>query len=255
MNSKRENSRLIDEPGMPKAPEIRVSIIEDHPIVRAGLRMLLENHPGMEVVSEAASATEALAAAKGERPDIILLDLELGVESGLDALPKLLSTFAPARILILTATPDTEKHQQAIGSGASGIVLKEQTPEVLAKAIRSVHSGEFWVGRSLTAAVLTRIVHSTAVKPTQVPELEKIATLTPRERDIVSLVAQGFNGERVAKELSISGFTVRNHLTSILDKLQLSNKFELAVYASRHGLASPRTEDMRDKVPGNRIRA
>lgn len=247
--------------GQPKTPAtvhvrgIRVCIIDDHSIVRAGVRMLLENHPGIEVVCEAATISEALASAQDDPPDVVLLDLDLGGENGLDALPKLLSAFDPARFLVLTATPDAEAHQQAIRSGASGIVLKEHTPEVLAKAIRSVHSGEFWVGRSLTATVLTKIVHSSAAKPHDDPEQEKIATLTPRERDIVSLVGQGLNGERIAHQLCISAYTVRNHLTSILDKLELSNKFELAVYASRHGLANPRADISKDKMPGKKVGA
>jgi DNA-binding NarL/FixJ family response regulator len=217
--------------------------------------MLIENFPGMEVMYEAASATEALTFADGESPDIVLLDLELGSENGLDFIPRLLSAFSPAKVLVLTASLDTETHQRAISEGASGIVVKEHSPEVLINALRCVHSGELWLGRSLTAAVLTRIVRATAQQSKKDPELEKIATLTPREREIVGLVAQGLNGERIAQQLFISEFTVRNHLTSILDKLQLANKFELAVYASRHGIRSSSPEETREKVSADQVRS
>jgi DNA-binding NarL/FixJ family response regulator len=224
-----------------EAPTIRVMIIEDHAIVRAGLRMLIENQPGMEVVHESAKATEALKATFRTPPEIILLDLDLGDENGLDYLPELLRVFRPARVLVLTATPETEAHLCAAAGGARGIVMKEQAPETLVEAIRSVHSGEAWMGRSLMTAVLNRISHSSSGRQERDPEADKIGQLTPREREIVSLISKGLNGSRMSEHLRISEATVRNHLTSILAKLELANKFELAVYAFNHNLtASPK---------------
>ena len=213
---------------------IKVCIIEDHAIVRAGLRMLLENSPRMSVLWETQTATAALTDASLGQPDVILLDLDLGVEKGLDRLPELLEKFNPCRVLILTALADTQLHVAAVASGASGVVVKEQAPETLLEAIEGVHSGEAWLGKSLIAAVMGKL--SKASAETQDPEAEKISHLTPREVEIVALVSQGMNGERIAKQLGISEATVRNHLTSILSKLDLSNKFELAVYAHRHSL-------------------
>ena len=167
-----------------------------------------------------------------EHPQVILLDLDLGIERGLDLLPSLLEKFSPGRILILTALADTQQHLAAVASGASGVVLKEQAPETLIQAIESVYSGEAWLGKSLMSAVMGKLSRTSSDKPD--PEAEKIARLTPREVEIVGLVSEGLNGERIAKQLRISEATVRNHLTSILGKLGLSNKFELAVYAHRH---------------------
>ena len=216
------------------AARIKVCIIEDHAIVRAGLRMLLENSPRMTVLWETQTATAALTDPSLGRPDVILLDLDLGVEKGIDRLPDLLEKFNPCRVLILTALADTQLHLAAVASGASGVVVKEQAPETLLEAIEGIHSGEPWLGKSLIAAVMGKLSHASAEK--QDPEAEKISQLTPREVEVVALVSQGLNGERIAKQLGISEATVRNHLTSILSKLDLSNKFELAVYAHRHRL-------------------
>ena len=219
-----------------EAPTIRIAIIEDHAIVRAGLRMLIENQPGMEVVGEEAKASDALKATYASRPDVILLDLDLGDEDGLDFLPDLLRVFGPARVLVLTATPESDSHLRAAAGGARGIVMKEQAPENLIEAIRSVHGGEAWMGRSLMAAVLNRLSQSSLERHERNPEAEKIQQLTPREREVVTLIAMGLNGARISRELRISEATVRNHLTSILAKLELANKFELAVYAFTHRL-------------------
>jgi len=213
---------------------IKVSIIEDHAIVRAGLRMLLESTPRMSVLWETQTATAALSDTTLPRPDIILLDLDLGVEKGLDFLPNLLRRFGPARVLVLTALADTQLHLAAVGAGASGVVVKEQAPETLLQAIEGIHSGEAWLGKSLMTAVMGKLARAASEKMD--PEAEKISRLTPREVEIVALVSEGLNGERIAKQLRISEATVRNHLTSILGKLGLSNKFELAVYAHRHRL-------------------
>jgi DNA-binding NarL/FixJ family response regulator len=220
---------------------IRICLIEDHTLVRAGLRMLLEKDHRLQVVYEAASVTETLAAADRDRPDIILLDISLRGENGLEFLPELLRLLAPARVIVLTALEDTEAHLYAMERGASGVVLKEQAPDVLVKAIYSVHSGEAWIGNSISAAAIAKLSRVRVAKEQIDPEAEKIAHLTPREREIIAIVAQGYNGARIAAELRISEATVRHHTTSILAKLELSNKLELAVYALQHGLG-PKAE-------------
>jgi DNA-binding NarL/FixJ family response regulator len=196
--------------------------------------MLIENNARLSVLWETPTATAALADPSLGCPDVILLDLDLGVERGLDHIPALLRRFSPSRILVLTAIPDTRQHLAAVSAGASGVVIKEQAPEVLLKAIESTHTGETWLAQSLMAAVAGKLSQARPEKND--PEAEKIAKLTPRESEIVGLVSEGMNGERIAKRLGISEATVRNHLTSILAKLGLSNKFELAVYAHRHRL-------------------
>jgi DNA-binding NarL/FixJ family response regulator len=213
---------------------IKVSIIDDHAIVRAGLRMLLENSPRMAVLWETHTASAAVGDSSLATPDVLLLDLDLGVEKGLDHMNALLERFPKTRILVLTALPDTQLHLAAVAGGASGVVVKEQAPEALLKAIEGVHGGEAWLEKSLMAAVMGKISREAQQEPD--PEAEKIARLTPRETEIVALVSEGMNGERIATHLKISEATVRNHLTSILGKLGLANKFELAVYAHRNGL-------------------
>jgi DNA-binding NarL/FixJ family response regulator len=225
-------------PDIAHARRIKISIIEDHAIVRAGIRMLIEREPGIEVVSETATATEALAL-RGTRPDVILLDISLRTESGLDFLPRLLRHYAPAKVLVLTAIEDPETQLQAIEGGASGVVMKEQAPEVLVKAIHAVSSGEPWIGSALSIAALHKLARARAEKTKTDPEAAKIALLTPREREVIAVVTRGLNGARIARELKISEATVRHHITSILSKLEVSNKLELAVYAFHHGLGKP----------------
>src|SRR5436190_5787907 len=125
---------------------VRVGIIEDHAIVRAGIRMLIENECGIEVVCEAQNASGAIALANDHALDVILLDLSLRDESGIDFLPRLVRAFSPARILVLTAVEDVETHLLALEAGARGVVKKEQAPEVLVKAIHAVNSGISWIG-------------------------------------------------------------------------------------------------------------
>jgi DNA-binding NarL/FixJ family response regulator len=197
--------------------------------------MLVESEPHIEVIAEATTATEALSAME-EVPDVILLDISLRAENGLTLLPQLLRDFAPAKILVLTAIEEVETHLFAMEAGASGVVMKEQAPEVLVQAIEAVHSGEPWIGRALSAAAIHKLVRVTTQKTKVDPEAEKIATLTPREREVVETVTRGWNGPRIAAELGISEATVRHHITSILSKLEVSNKLELAVYAFHHGL-------------------
>ena len=225
--------------------DIRVCIIEDHAIVRAGIRMLVEREDRVEVVCEAASATAALSAARKTRPDIILLDISLRTENGLDFLPDLLRELAPARVVVLTATEDTEAHLRAMESGASGVVMKDQAPEILVKALHAVNSGEAWIGPTISAAAIAKLSRVRASTERIDPEAPKIALLTAREREIISIVALGFNGARIAAELKISEATVRHHITSILAKLELSNKLELAVYALQNHLGPRPAADSR----------
>jgi DNA-binding NarL/FixJ family response regulator len=246
---KTDNVQTKSQPGPSVRPEmaapltdpsyIKVSIIDDHAIVRAGLRMLLENNVQMSVLWETSSASQALEQAGKESPDVILLDLDLGTENGLHFISALVEKFRPCRVLVLTAIHDTQSHLAAVAAGASGVVVKEQAPETLLQAIETVHGGEGWLGRSLMAAVMGRFSRDLSKEKAD-PDAGKIASLTPREKEIVTLVSDGFNGEKIAKQLGISEATVRNHLTSILAKLDLSNKFELAVYALRHGLGNTR---------------
>ena len=219
---------------------IRILLIDDHLVVRAGLRMLIESHEGMIVVGEASTRIDALTITARERPDIILLDLDMGRESGLDFLTELLSAAKGARVVVLTGLRDPEAHRRAVHLGAMGLVFKDKAAEVLIKAIEKVHAGEVWLDRSLTASVLSEISHADESRKAD-PAAERIESLTDRELEVVGLVCQGLKNKQIAEKLFISEATVRNHLTSILSKLELSDRFDLALYCYRHHLAKPPT--------------
>lgn len=219
------------------AADICVGIVEDHAIVRAGVRMLIEKEQGIEVVWEAPNATCALAFAGHHHLDMILLDLSLRGENGIDFVPRFVREFSPAKLLIVTANEDIDMHLRAVEAGARGVVMKEQAPEILVEAIHAVHSGASWLGSALAVAAIDKLSRKHESRKEIGTEEAKISTLTAREKEVVEAVARGFNGSRIATELRISDATVRHHLTSILSKLDLSNKHELAVYAIHHGLS------------------
>ena len=222
----------------PAAKLIRILLVDDHAVVRAGLRMIIQSRSGMNIVGEAGNRDDALALAASEHPDIILLDLDLGGESGMALIADLIAAASDARIIILTGLRDAESHRQAVMLGAMGIVKKEKAAEVLISAIERVYAGEAWLDPSLMAGVLTEMAR--ASKPTKTdPEAEKIGTLTNREREVIALVGEGIKSKEIAGRLFISETTVRHHLTSIFDKLGVADRVELLIYAYRHGLASP----------------
>jgi DNA-binding NarL/FixJ family response regulator len=220
-------------PGGPAA--ISVLLVDDHPLVREGVRMLLESQPDMRLIGECADRVEALAAIEARRPDLVLLDLDLGADSGLDLLQELVDADPDLRVLVFTGMRDPELHQRAMERGALGIVPKEQAISVLLAAIRKVHGGEAWVDRKMMAALL----QGTRRARQPDPEESKIAALTTREREIVVLVAQGNGTRQLGARLGVADKTIRNHLVSIYAKLGVSDRLELAIYAGRHGLARP----------------
>jgi two-component system, NarL family, nitrate/nitrite response regulator NarL len=195
---------------MPK--QIRILLVDDHAVIRMGLRLLIESRPGLTVVGEAADSAGALEITARERPDIILLDLDLGAERGLDLLPALMTTPTNARVLILTGVREVEEHRQAIRHGAMGLVLKEQAPEVLLKAIEKVHAGEVWLDRAMLASVLSEMVLGRA-RPAN-PAAVRIASLTEREREVIALVGEGLKNKRIGDRLSITETTAPRFSTS-----------------------------------------
>lgn len=213
---------------------IRILLVEDHAVVRAGLRLLIESRSGLTVVGEAANQADAVAFAEREQPDIILLDIDLGGENSLDILPKLLAAAAHARVLILTGVRDSDQHRRAIRHGAMGLILKEQAPEVMLKAIEKVHAGEVWIEHSLLARVLNEMVVGQE-KPVDMIA-SRIATLTEREREVIALVVEGLKNKRIAERLSITETTVGHHLTSIFAKLGVESRLEMVIFAHRHKL-------------------
>ena len=214
---------------------IRILLIDGLELFIDGLRALIQSEPGMIVVGTALDRIEALESAS-LRPDIILLDLVLERESSLDFLPDLLRIAERARVLIVTGVPDAELQLRAVRLGAMGVVLKTEPASNLFKAIRKVHSGEAWFRRSMLAAIVTGILRETASKPAD-PESFKIATLTSGEREVIRLLGQGLRNKNIGERLFISETTVRHHLTSIFDKLEIADRLKLMIYSYQHGLA------------------
>jgi len=214
--------------------KIRIMIVDDHAVIRTGLRMLIEQEQTMTVVAMAGSPAEALALAESEKPDIIVLDLMLGEEDGLDFLPNLCKISPTSRVLVLTGVQTPESHRTAIRRGAMGIVLKQQAAELLLKAIRKVHEGEVWIDRSMIGSVLND-VRSERLEQVN-PVTVQIASLTPREREVIALVSEGLKNKAIGERLFISETTVTHHLSSIYSKLGVSDRLELVVFAFGNNL-------------------
>ena len=208
---------------------IRVVIADDHPIVRDGLRRLLTAEEDIDVVGEAADGQELLQNMQTWRPDVILLDLRMPNTDGLTVLQTLQSTNNPAKVIILTASDDKNEFVQAMKFGCAGIVLKQTSANLIIKAIRKVHSGEIWLDQNTTAAVMRQFANA-------VGKTRERAPLSAREREIVALVAQGYKNKEMAEKMFISEQTVKNHLHNIFDKLGVSDRLELALYAIHKGL-------------------
>lgn len=215
---------------------IRILMIDDHAMLRAGLRMIIESHKGMVVVGEAENRRESLAAIANETPDIILLDLDLGDENGLDLLPELIATVPDARIILLTGLRDPEVQRRAILLGAMGLVSKQKAADTVIRAIEKVYAGEVWLDRAMIASILNDRVN-TSVAPDQNVEALRIAKLTEREREVIRLIGEGIKNRQIAERMYISEATVRHHLTSVFAKLGVADRFELVIYAFQHGLA------------------
>ena len=217
---------------------IRVLLVDDHAVIRTGLKMLLESRPGLEVVGEVGDQESALRIAALEQPDIVLLDLDLDGQNSLQFMPALMNVAAQARVMILTASNDLDLQRRAVLLGALGVVQKREAGEVLIKAIENVHAGQVWLDNSIMTGVLAELSRGDGGKKHSA-ESGRIGLLTKREREVVTLVGEGLRNKQIAEKLFISETTVRHHITSIFNKLGVSNRLNLVMYAYQHGLAKP----------------
>ena len=217
----------------PAPVRIRILIVNDQLVVREGLRMLIENHPGTKVIGMARTRAEAFEIIAREPLDLIILDLELGGESALSFIPQLREASKASRILVLTGARDSETHREAAQLGAMGVVLKDDAADLLLKAIEKVYAGEAWLDRVTMGNLLWQL----SAPSTPDLQTQKIASLTDREREVVGLIAQGLKNKQIAARLFISQTTVTHHLSSIYAKLGVADRLELVIYALRHGLA------------------
>jgi len=231
--------------------KIRIVLADDHPIVRDGLKKMLTLESDLEVVGEANDGREALEQVQVHEPDILLLDLRMPNLDGLSALQTLQHINKKTKVIILTASEDKNEFVQAMKLGCSGIVLKQTAPELIAKSIRKVNEGEIWLDSHTTAAVMRQFATvggesgmSSHSSGGGLPmggssghgKVRERSPLSAREREIVGLVAQGYKNKEMAEKMFISEQTVKNHLHNIFDKLGVSDRLELALYAIHKGL-------------------
>ena len=217
---------------------IRLVIADDHPIVRDGLKKLLLLEDDFDVVGEASDGREVLEKVRDLDPDVLLLDLRMPNLDGLATLQALAQVNKRTRVIVLTASEDKNEFVQAMKLGCSGIVLKQTAPDLIVKSIRKVHSGEIWLDSHTTAAVMrqfTTTLDSGSGSSGGGKGRER-SPLSAREREIVALVAQGYKNKEMAEKMFISEQTVKNHLHNIFDKLGVSDRLELALYAIHKGL-------------------
>ena len=213
---------------------IRILIVDDHAIVREGLRGLIEVEPDMELAGEASSGVEGVEKALALRPDVILMDLLMPEKDGVTAIKEIKANWQEARVLVLTSFLEDDKVFPAIESGALGYLLKDTQPDELLEAIRAVHRGETMLHPSIAKKIMQRIQESSeSSKKPEGPEL------TERELDVLRLLAQGDGDRDIAEKLVVSERTVHFHVGNILSKLHLANRTQAALYAIRKGLAKP----------------
>lgn len=222
----------------PTAKPIRIFLIDDHRTILWGLERLIDSgRPAMEVVGSATNCRDALAELPGAAPDVILLDVDLGAENGIDAIPQLIDS-SNAKVLVLTGVRDQAVHDRAVLAGARGVIEKEVPAATILTAIARVHEGQLWLDRAATGRIFVEFSRKGAAPQALDPEQRKIAALTDREREIVEVTTRnaGASGKAIAERLHISEHTLRNHLTSIYDKLGVANRLELFAYAHKHNL-------------------
>jgi len=213
---------------------IRIVIADDHPVFRQGLISLFRSELEFTVAGEATDGRQALKLIDDVHPDILLLDLVMPRLTGLDTLRELATSLSPVRTILLTAGIEKEQIAQALQLGARGIVLKDAPTDVILKSIRAVMNGRFWVGDTEVSDLVN--ILRTYVTPADENDSNKHCGLTARELDVVRSIVSGVTNREIAQKFSISEQTVKHHLRNIFNKLGVSNRLELALFAINHGL-------------------
>ncbi len=212
----------------------RILLADDHAIFRDGLRRLLESEPEFQVIGEAADGAEAIIKTRELEPDLLLLDLAMPRIPGLEALRELTRGGSPdTKIILLTAAIEKNQIVEALQIGARGIVMKEAATQLLFKSIRSVMAGQFWVGRESVGDMVQYLREKTE---SQLPAGGRSYGLTRREMEIVAAIVAGLTNKEIAKKFTLSEDTVKHHLTNIFNKVGVSSRLELALFAINHRL-------------------
>lgn len=220
--------------------KIKILLVDDHAVVRQGLRMFIEIQKDMEVVGEGTNGIEAVELAVRLRPDIILLDLLMPQLDGIEATRQILTRMPHARVLILTSFGEDDKVFPAIRAGAQGYLLKDIQPAELIQALRDCHLGKAQlhpdIARRLMAVVSAGMPIDKKTEAVSIPE--ELKALTEREREVLDLIARGLNNRQIAEQMVISEKTVKTHVSNILNKLCLEDRTRAAIWALKHGLGS-----------------
>lgn len=218
---------------------IRIVLVDDQSLLRAGFRVLLDAHPDLTVVGEAATAEEAVATVRRERPDVVLMDIRMPGGDGLSATERITEDpdLAGTRVIILTTFELDDYVFRALSAGASGFLGKSVEPAALAEAVRVVHAGESLLSPAATTALIRHF--QAAPTPPAGPRSTMLAALTDRETEVVALVGTGLSNEEIAARLVISPLTAKTHVTRAMTKLHARDRAQLVVLAYRSGLVSP----------------
>jgi DNA-binding NarL/FixJ family response regulator len=229
---------LWADASVPTTEKIRIALADDHPIFRDGLCRLLSLEEDFIVVAQANDGLQVLEVLRQYEPDILLLDLNMPGLSGLATLQRVQAAHTKTRVILLTASDNQNEFVDALKLGSCGIVQKQTATELLVDSIRRVHAGELWMDSRTTAAVIQRFVTPCDLPPPASSEHrdQNRSLLSPREREIVNLTAQGFKNSDMAAKLSLSEQTVKNHLHNIFEKFGVSDRLELALHAVEHRL-------------------
>jgi DNA-binding NarL/FixJ family response regulator len=217
-----------------------ILIVDDQALVRVGLRKVLESEPETEVVGEAVDGEDAVAAAARLRPDIVLMDIRMPVLDGIEATRRIVRAQPESRVLILTTFGLDTYVYEALRAGASGFMLKDAPPEEIAAAVRIVASGEALLAPAVTRSVIEEFVRH---KPAVAPAPTVVAELTPREREVLDLLARGLSNPEICDRLVISEATTKTHVARILQKLDLRDRVQAVIYAYESGLVTPGVND------------
>lgn len=213
---------------------IRIMVVDDHPIVRQGIRSLLSNYTEFKVVGEAENGSVAIAQFKEKKPDVTLLDIRMPGQSGLEVLQQLQYLQPEAKVLMLTSFDDEEYVLQALLAGARGYVLKSASDEMLVSTIRAIYQGDHVLSPQVTGSVVQRLIADRS--PTSLPQMTPVKGFAEEERQILRLLVAGASNSQIAEDLYLSQTTVKRKLRKIFAKMQVESRAQAAAEAVRHGL-------------------